>query len=126
MADKMDTAAIDAALNGLDGWSRADGREAITKTYQFADFNAAFGWMARVALMIAGLVQGVLDQGKMEKRGDTLMGMPRPPLNLYHAPTQDERQAVKDDKKGLGPLARLVAPIRATTARAVYLEGQGA
>lgn len=51
MADKMSAAAIEAALAGLDGWRRMDGREAITKTYQFADFNAAFGWMARVALM---------------------------------------------------------------------------
>ena len=39
-----------AALAQLTGWSAADGRDAITKTYRFADFNAAFGWMTRVAL----------------------------------------------------------------------------
>ena len=38
-------------LTGLDGWQRVPGREAITRSYRFADFNAAFGWMTRVALM---------------------------------------------------------------------------
>lgn len=41
---------IDAALARLPGWARAEARSAITKTYQFADFSAAFGFMARVAL----------------------------------------------------------------------------
>jgi 4a-hydroxytetrahydrobiopterin dehydratase len=39
-----------AALGQLSGWSAAEGRDAITKTFRFADFNAAFGWMTRVAL----------------------------------------------------------------------------
>ena len=39
-----------AALAQLTGWSAADGRDAITKTFKFADFNEAFGWMTRVAL----------------------------------------------------------------------------
>ena len=39
-----------AALAQLPGWTAADGRDAITKTFRFADFNAAFGWMTRVAL----------------------------------------------------------------------------
>ena len=39
-----------AALRGLPGWTAADGRDAIKKTFQFDDFNAAFGWMSRVAL----------------------------------------------------------------------------
>ena len=39
-----------AALEQLAGWSAAQGRDAIVKTYRFADFNAAFGWMTRVAL----------------------------------------------------------------------------
>jgi len=41
----------DAAIQQLAGWSAKDGRDAITKTYQFKDFNAAFGFMTRVALM---------------------------------------------------------------------------
>jgi len=39
-----------AALAQLDGWSAAPGRDAIAKTFKFADFNAAFGFMTRVAL----------------------------------------------------------------------------
>ncbi|HLY78669.1 MAG TPA: 4a-hydroxytetrahydrobiopterin dehydratase [Caulobacteraceae bacterium] len=39
-----------AALAQLSGWSAAEGRDAITKTFKFADFSAAFGWMTRVAL----------------------------------------------------------------------------
>jgi len=34
----------------LNGWSAVDGRDAIEKRYQFADFGAAFGFMARSAL----------------------------------------------------------------------------
>ena len=41
-----------AAVARLNGWSAADGpRDAIVKTFRFTDFNAAFGWMTRVALM---------------------------------------------------------------------------
>jgi 4a-hydroxytetrahydrobiopterin dehydratase len=39
-----------AALAQLSGWSAAEGRDAIVKRFKFADFNAAFGWMTRVAL----------------------------------------------------------------------------
>jgi 4a-hydroxytetrahydrobiopterin dehydratase len=42
---------IEAALADLPGWRRAEGsREAIFRSYRFADFNAAFGFMSRVAL----------------------------------------------------------------------------
>lgn len=40
-----------AAVSQLSGWSAVSGRDAIVKTYRFADFNAAFGFMARVALV---------------------------------------------------------------------------
>jgi 4a-hydroxytetrahydrobiopterin dehydratase len=40
-----------AALPRLSGWSAVEGgRDAIAKTFRFADFNAAFGFMSRVAL----------------------------------------------------------------------------
>lgn len=38
-------------LPALDGWTLVEGRDAIRKQFVFADFNAAFGWMARVALV---------------------------------------------------------------------------
>jgi 4a-hydroxytetrahydrobiopterin dehydratase len=39
-----------AAVARLDGWRAAEGRDAITKEFRFKDFNAAFGFMSRVAL----------------------------------------------------------------------------
>ena len=39
-----------AALAQLTGWTAADGKDAIEKTFKFADFNAAFGFMTRVAI----------------------------------------------------------------------------
>jgi len=39
-----------AALAQLSGWSAAEGRDAIVKTFKFTDFNTAFGFMTRVAL----------------------------------------------------------------------------
>lgn len=39
------------ALSSLPEWSLVDGRDAITRRFQFRDFNAAFGWMTRVALI---------------------------------------------------------------------------
>lgn len=32
------------------GWVLVEGRDAVQKSFRFKDFNAAFGWMARVAL----------------------------------------------------------------------------
>jgi 4a-hydroxytetrahydrobiopterin dehydratase len=40
-----------AALAQLEGWSATPGRDAIAKTFKFADFNAAFAFMTRVALL---------------------------------------------------------------------------
>ena len=39
-----------AAIAELKGWSAVEGRDAISKSYKFKDFNAAFGFMTRVAL----------------------------------------------------------------------------
>jgi 4a-hydroxytetrahydrobiopterin dehydratase len=39
------------AVQGLNGWGVDAGRDAIVKTFKFADFNAAFGFMSRVALL---------------------------------------------------------------------------
>jgi 4a-hydroxytetrahydrobiopterin dehydratase len=39
------------ALAQLDGWAAVPGREAIAKTFKFTDFNAAFAFMIRVALL---------------------------------------------------------------------------
>jgi 4a-hydroxytetrahydrobiopterin dehydratase len=39
------------ALAKLTGWSEVAGRDAIEKTFTFADFSEAFGFMARAALV---------------------------------------------------------------------------
>ena len=40
-----------AALAQLEGWATVSDKDAISKTFRFADFNAAFGFMTRVALL---------------------------------------------------------------------------
>jgi len=39
-----------AHLGGLEGWQLVEGRDAIARRFVFDDFNAAFGFMGRVAL----------------------------------------------------------------------------
>ncbi|MGD0418540.1 MAG: 4a-hydroxytetrahydrobiopterin dehydratase [Xanthobacteraceae bacterium] len=50
MAQKLSGEARSRALARLKGWSEVKGRDAINKKFVFADFNEAFGFMARVAL----------------------------------------------------------------------------
>ena len=51
MAQKLTGEARKSALGKLNGWSEVAGRDAITKKFVFKDFNQAFGFMARVALV---------------------------------------------------------------------------
>lgn len=51
MPKRLSAEARDEALVTLTGWKLAEGREAITKRFVFRDFNEAFGWMTRVALI---------------------------------------------------------------------------
>ena len=44
-----------AALAQRPAWRAVEGRDAIARTFQVADFNAAFGFMARVALKAEAL-----------------------------------------------------------------------
>ena len=39
-----------AALRRLPAWSAVEGRDAIRRSFRFQDFNAAFGFMTRVAM----------------------------------------------------------------------------
>jgi len=48
---KLDANARAAALKELPAWREVEGRDAITRKFQFKDFNEAFGFMARVALL---------------------------------------------------------------------------
>ena len=47
---KLDELGRSEALKDLPGWIHQPDRDAITKSFRFADFNAAFSFMTRVAL----------------------------------------------------------------------------
>ncbi|MEA1940782.1 MAG: 4a-hydroxytetrahydrobiopterin dehydratase [Pseudomonadota bacterium] len=46
----MERIGAEAALGKLTGWSAVEGRDAIRKVFEFEDFNAAWGFMSRVAV----------------------------------------------------------------------------
>ncbi len=51
MAQKLSAEARSAALGRLQGWGAVSGRDAISKTFTFQNFNEAFGFMTRAALV---------------------------------------------------------------------------
>ncbi len=50
MVEKLSGEARRRALGTLAGWSQAEGRDAIKKSFKFKDFAEAWGFMSRVAL----------------------------------------------------------------------------
>jgi 4a-hydroxytetrahydrobiopterin dehydratase len=51
MAERLSAEARKQALNALPGWAEVAGREAIGRTFTFKNFNEAFGFMTRAALI---------------------------------------------------------------------------
>lgn len=51
MADRLTDAARAEALATLSEWQAVEGGDAITRSLRFKDFNQAFGFMSRVAMM---------------------------------------------------------------------------
>jgi 4a-hydroxytetrahydrobiopterin dehydratase len=51
MREKLTADARKAALAKLAGWNEVKGRDAIAKKFVFRNFNEAFGFMSRAALM---------------------------------------------------------------------------
>jgi len=51
MSSKLTQEQRSQALAQLVGWKAVEGRDAIAKSFKFADFNAAFAFMTKVALM---------------------------------------------------------------------------
>ena len=51
MAEKLTGSARKTALAKLAGWSEVKDRDAISRTFAFRDFNEAFGFMTRAALV---------------------------------------------------------------------------
>ena len=50
MANKLTGSKRQDALEKLPGWKEIDRRDAITRTFTFTNFSAAFAFMTRVAL----------------------------------------------------------------------------
>ena len=51
MVEKLTGDVRRQALRELAGWREVEGRDAIARSLRFADFNAAFGFMTRLALV---------------------------------------------------------------------------
>src|SRR5215204_2933427 len=51
MAQKLTGQTRSDALRKLNGWTEVSGRDAITRKFVFKDFNQAFGFMTRAALV---------------------------------------------------------------------------
>lgn len=51
MTERLSADARKQALGAIAGWTEVQGREAIGKTFVFKDFNEAFGFMTRAALI---------------------------------------------------------------------------
>jgi len=50
MTAKLAGKARTLALASIKGWKKVRGRDAIEKSFRFADFNEAWGFMTRVAM----------------------------------------------------------------------------
>jgi 4a-hydroxytetrahydrobiopterin dehydratase len=50
MPEKLDEAALGEAVAGLEGWQVDHAAGALRRSFRFADFVEAFGFMTRVAL----------------------------------------------------------------------------
>ena len=51
MAQLLSAEARKAALKEIPGWGEMEGRAAIGRSFVFKDFNEAFGFMTRIALV---------------------------------------------------------------------------
>ncbi|HEV7458486.1 MAG TPA: 4a-hydroxytetrahydrobiopterin dehydratase [Roseococcus sp.] len=51
MVEKLDTAARAGLAAELPEWRLVEGRDALTRAFRFRDFNEAWGFMSRVALL---------------------------------------------------------------------------
>jgi len=50
MSKKLTDGVLMQNLSGLEGWTLDADKTAISRSFKFGDFNAAFGFMTRIAL----------------------------------------------------------------------------
>jgi 4a-hydroxytetrahydrobiopterin dehydratase len=48
--DRLESAAVDEEMADLEGWTLADDRKSIARSFKFANFREAFGFMTECAL----------------------------------------------------------------------------
>jgi 4a-hydroxytetrahydrobiopterin dehydratase len=51
MTAKIDPQTLQDELSTLNGWEKVEDRDAIQKSFKLKDFNAAWGFMSRIALL---------------------------------------------------------------------------
>ncbi len=51
MTAKIDPQTLQEELSTLDDWTKPEDRDAIEKSFKFKNFNAAWGFMSRIALL---------------------------------------------------------------------------
>ena len=97
MAGTLSAAERAAALKELPGWREAKDGKAITRTYGFADFNEAFGFMARAAL-VAEKMDHHPDWSNAYKTvdGDAVLPRCRRRHRARHPPRQGDGQDRRD------------------------------
>ena len=60
MIKKLTKTEVTQKLKRLSGWKMVKGRNAITKTFKFSNFQEAFGWMTSMAIYAFFLIHHVL------------------------------------------------------------------
>ena len=95
MIEKLAATERAAALGGLEGWSEAEDRDAIEKTFRFENFNVAFAFMANVAMMAEKMDHhpewlNVYD--RVEVTLSTHEAGPGLRRRIFHAPIQAARR----------------------------------
>jgi 4a-hydroxytetrahydrobiopterin dehydratase len=68
MVEQLSAKARQTALDGLPGWSEAAGGNAIARKFTFKDFNEAFGFMSRAALVAVEVLLSTHDAGGVTAR----------------------------------------------------------
>ena len=66
--EPLSEAERDDALEGLPEWDWDEGRDAITRSFAFADFSEAFAFMTRVA-MLAESARTITPNGRTSGTG---------------------------------------------------------
>ena len=120
MVAKLDEAQRAALLPALTGWTHEPTRDGLARRYVFADFVAAFGFMAKVALLAE---KGKVMKPRGGKKGGKAKPAPKPraarPAAAAPRPAPSKSAAKKPAAKTARPkaAAKATRPDRKTAAK---------